>query len=148
MYTFNMIPPRTSGMALMIVAILIPFLISIFLGINLYMLKHVKFNIDRNELQIKGGLYKRVLSKDELDLDSVSIVDLNNKMDLAPVIKRNGIGLPGIKEGWFKLRNGEKALLFLTDTKNVVYIRTLKGYALLLSVSNPEEFVKKLRAMG
>ena len=147
MFTFYMTTPRGSATALMILIILIPILISAFLGFNLFMLKNVRFDIDQNELKIKGGLYRRNLKIEELDRDSLSIVDLTVSKDLKPVIKKNGIGLSGIKEGWFKLKNGEKSLLFLTDTKKVVYLQTTKGYSLLLSVKNPEEFIDRLKSM-
>jgi len=147
MQTFYLVPPKGNSSALMILIILIPILISLFLGFNLFMLKNVRFNIDQNELQVKGGLYRRTLKIDELDRDSLFITDLAMNKNLTPVIKKNGIGLPGIKEGWFKLKNGEKALLFLTDTKKVVYIQTTKGYSLLLSIKNPEEFINRLKSI-
>ena len=147
MSTFYMVPPKGSSSAIIILVIIIPILISVFFGINFLMLKNVRFNVSKDELQIKGGLYRRVLKINELDMDSLSLVDLTANKNYSPVIKKNGIGLPGIKEGWFKLKNGEKALLFLTDMKKVVYLQTTKGYSLLLSVKNPEKFINLLKSI-
>jgi hypothetical protein len=59
-----------------------------------------------------------------------------------------GTGLPGYRSGWFRLRNGEKALLYLTDTSRAVYVPTTAGYGVLLSPQNPDEFVAALRGIG
>ena len=64
--------------------------------------------------------------------------------ELKPARRTNGIGLPGYSEGWFKLANGERALLFVSDKVNVVYIPTREGYSVLLSTANHEEFLESL----
>jgi hypothetical protein len=58
-----------------------------------------------------------------------------------------GTGLPGYQAGWFRLRNGEKALLDLTDRRRAVYIPTGAGYSLLLSPADPDGFLSRLRAV-
>lgn len=45
------------------------------------------------------------------------------------------------------LRNGEEALLYLTDRRRAVYVPTTLGYSLLLS-EQPERFVERLRAIA
>ena len=37
---------------------------------------------------------------------------------LRPGLRTMGTGLPGYRAGWFRLRNGEKALLYLTELLN------------------------------
>jgi hypothetical protein len=65
-----------------------------------------------------------------------------------PARRTVGTGLPGYRAGWFRLRNGEKALLYLTDTSRAVYIPTTAGYSVLLSPAQPDEFVSALRAIA
>ena len=55
-----------------------------------------------------------------------------------------GTALGGYSAGWFRLRSGEKALLYLTDRRRVVYIPTLDGYSLLLSQGEPRRFLDAL----
>jgi hypothetical protein len=55
-----------------------------------------------------------------------------------------GTGLPGYRAGWFRLRNGEKALLYLTDANRAVYIPTTAGYGVLFSPVDPEAFLAAL----
>ena len=65
--------------------------------------------------------------------------------DYQPKWRTNGAGLPGYAAGWFKLRNKEKALVFLTDRSRVVYIPTNKDYSVLLSVREAEEFADAIQ---
>ena len=69
---------------------------------------------------------------------------LSGDSEFKPIRRTNGIGLPGYSAGWFKLANGEKALLFVTDRGKVVYMPTTDGYSVLLSTVNPEEFLESL----
>lgn len=79
-------------------------------------------------------------------LDRAHRVDFAAEPELAPRWRRVGTGLPGYQSGWFQLRNGEKALLYLTDRSKAVYIPTSQGYSLLLSPANPEAFLAALRS--
>jgi hypothetical protein len=59
-----------------------------------------------------------------------------------------GTSMPGYRAGWFRLRNGEKALLYLTDWSRVVYVPTTAGYGLLLSPSEPDQFLAAVHAVS
>ncbi|HYG81514.1 MAG TPA: PH domain-containing protein, partial [Pyrinomonadaceae bacterium] len=56
-----------------------------------------------------------------------------------------GGAFPGYASGWFRLANGEKALLYLTDRRKAVYIPTADGYSVLISPNNPDAFLAALR---
>ena len=66
--------------------------------------------------------------------------------DFAPRIRTLGTAVPGYASGWYRLRNGEKALAYLTRRDSVVYLPTALGYSPLLSVSRPEELLAALRS--
>jgi hypothetical protein len=53
-----------------------------------------------------------------------------------------------LQVGWFRLRNGEQALLYLTDTSRAVYVPTTAGYSVLLSPQEPDEFLAAVRNIG
>jgi hypothetical protein len=57
-----------------------------------------------------------------------------------------GTGLPGYQSGWFRLANGESALVYLTDRSKAVHIPTTLGYSLLLSPDDPDGFLAALGA--
>lgn len=75
-------------------------------------------------------------------------MDLTESPNYRPVWRTNGAGLPGYGSGWFQLENGDKALIFVTDKRRVVYLPTREGYSLLLSVPEPEKFLEALRQMA
>ena len=50
--------------------------------------------------------------------------------------------------GWFRLKNGEKALVSLTDRHRAVYVPTSRGYALLVSPAEPDSFLAALRRVA
>ena len=78
-------------------------------------------------------------------VEDARALDLGRERQYRPKWKTNGSGLPGYQAGWFKLRNGEKSLLFVTDRSRVVYVPTRDGYSVMLSVTHPEQFLESLR---
>ena len=49
------------------------------------------------------------------------------------------------RAGWFRLRDGERALLYVTDPARVVYLPTADGYSVMLSVADPAAFIASLQ---
>jgi len=97
------------------------------------------------KLVAKGGFYGR-----EIPLPAVVVPEARR---LAPDKgepkslrwRTNGVGLPGLSAGWYKLRDGEKALVFVTDKSRAVYVPTRLGYAVIVSPSEPDRFLEALR---
>ncbi|ACB53059.1 unknown [Crocosphaera subtropica ATCC 51142] len=110
-----------------------------------YSSQQVKFEIDQQQLMIKGDLYGRNIPLKTLVIEEAKVIQLDQSSSYRPRWRTNGIGLPGYRSGWFKLKNGEKALLFVTELKEVVYLPTLDNYSLLMSVKNPDDFVEALK---
>ena len=104
-----------------------------------------RFEIRADGLRLEGDLYGRLLPKAQLRVDLARRVDLTREEQLRPKWRRIGTALPGYQSGWFRLRNGEKALLYLTDRTRAVYIPTTAGYSLLLSPGDPDGFLAQLR---
>jgi hypothetical protein len=142
---FPMIPASSrafwvpAGIGLLMVGIL-----GLFIYIA-YSSRNVRFEVSEGGLAIRGGLYGRTVAAESLILDQAQPLDLRGSGDHAPRTRTNGIGMPGYLAGWFRLRNREKALLFVTDRSSVVHIPTTEGYSLLLSVADPEVFLGALR---
>lgn len=118
------------------------------LGSFAYASRHVKFEVSPAGLAIRGDLYGRRLPAPSLLREKAGVVDLAESPDYRPVWRTNGAGLPGYGSGWFRLGNGDKALIFVTDKRRVVYLPTREGYSLLLSVQEPEKFLEALRQMA
>lgn len=110
-----------------------------------YSCRNVQFEISPESLRIRGDLFARTIPGSRLIIDQARKLDLYAEPELRPKRRTLGTGLPGYLAGWFRLRSGEKALLFVTNPHSVVYIPTRDGYSVLLSVADLDGF---LRALG
>lgn len=104
-----------------------------------------RFQVAGDGLRIRGDLYGRFIPAANLRLDEARRVDLSKSTDLEPGRRTMGGTFPGYASGWFRLANGEKALLYLTDRRKAVYIPTTEGYSVLISPDNPDTFLAALR---
>ena len=106
------------------------------------------FEISAAGLRLRGDLYSRMIPAADIRTAEVRTVDLLATSELEPRTRTMGTAVPGYRSGWFRLRNGEKALLYLSDNRHAVYVPTTRGYSVLLSPQRPEQFVERLRAIG
>lgn len=142
---FPMIP--ASAKALWFFGAILLFLLALFglFSYIAYSSRSVEFELSKAGLRIRGGLYARMIPAGSLISAESRQIDLLEATSYKPRVRTNGIGLPGYAAGWFRLRNGEKALLFVTDQSSVVYVATREGYSVLMSVEEPETFLQSLR---
>ncbi len=108
-------------------------------------MQHVRFTVSNEGLRLQGDLYGRLIPLKSLKLEEAMVTNLNTDKDNQPKLRTMGTGLPGYAAGWFKLRNGEKALLFVTDRTHVARIPTTEGYTVMLSVSEPAALIDELK---
>jgi hypothetical protein len=130
-----------------VIALLLIAMVGLF-GYIAYSSRHVRFEISPEGLKIAGDLYGRTIPIGALNTGQAEAIDLSRSAEYAPRSRINGTGLPGYAAGWFKLKNGEKALVFLTDPRNVVRIPATEGYSILLSVREADRFVRTLREVA
>lgn len=116
------------------------------LAYTAYSARHSRFEVGNGQLRLAGDFWARSIPLQSLRLERAAILDLAQAPDYAPHRRTLGTGLPGYASGWFRLRNGEKALAYLTRRDSVVYIPTSLGYSLLLSADRPREFLTALRS--
>ena len=140
------IPPASGRGILWFFIIIIVILIGVtlMLGWAAWSTRHSRAEISPAGLKLVGDLWGRTIPLDHLELNEARVVDLRGEPDLIPRRRTMGTALGDYSAGWFRLRGGEKALLYLTDRRRVVYIPTLDGYSLLLSQSEPRRFLDAL----
>jgi hypothetical protein len=143
--TFPMTPASSSLLwVLAPVTVLLVGLVALFSYLA-YSASHVSFEVSPEGLRIRGDVYGRFLPAASLIAGQAREVDLTLDSAHRPVVRTNGTGLPGYQAGWFRLGDGEKALVFLTDRRQAVYLPTRGGYSLLLSPSEPRAFIASLQ---
>lgn len=108
--------------------------------------RRATFEVSNEGLRLRGDFYGRMIPAENLRASEARRVDFTVSPELRPGIRTLGTGLPGYQAGWFRLRNGSRALVYLTDRTKAVIIPTTLGYDVLLSPDQPDEFVSALRA--
>ena len=83
---------------------------------------------------------------DNIIINGIREISLDENTDYNLSRRINGTALPQFKSGWFRLKNHEKALVFITDKNSVVLIPT-KDYLLLFSMDNIDGFINKIKAL-
>ena len=143
--TFPLIPASSGpiwfflGVSVVLVGMIILF------GFFAFASRHVQCEVSTDGLRIVGDPYGRRLPLETLVLDGARVLDLSLDTGYRMKWRTNGAALPGYSSGWFKLHNGEKALVFLTDKRRVLYLPTQQGYAAMLSVADPEGLLSALQ---
>lgn len=133
---------------LLLVPIVVVVVVAWVVGAAVIASRSARFEVSPSGLRLRGDVYGRFISADQLARDSIVRVDLDVTPALRPTRRTLGTGLPGYRSGWFRLRNGEQALLYLTDTSRAVYVSTTAGYSVMLSPADPDAFVDALRRVA
>jgi hypothetical protein len=95
--------------------------------------------IENGELVMITGVGKKRIALANLRKHGLTVVDLNQRTALIPRLRLWGASMPGLNAGWFKLRNGEKAVCLITLQNRVSYLRSdADNLSLLLSLQNPD----------
>ncbi|KHK01980.1 PH domain-containing protein [Desulfovibrio sp. TomC] len=96
-------------------------------------------------LTARGGFYGRDIPLGQVDVAGAMRLNLGAGGPKGLKWRTNGVGLPGLAAGWYRLVDGEKALVFVTDKARAVYVPTRLGYALVVSPADPDGFLSALR---
>jgi hypothetical protein len=115
------------------------------LGIFAYQSRNSVFTVTGRGLGIGPGIYSRMIPREKIIASGVKVINLNVEKEYQPKWRLNGAGLPGFSAGWFKLQNNEKALAFITDRTNVVYIPTTDNYSVLLSAQDADVMAQAIK---
>lgn len=145
MQTFEIAP---AGMkpALLLLVILIP--IIGLLAVSLMGSRTARFEVTAEGLRLRGDFYGRMIPASQLRGDLATLADFSTAPELLPARRTMGTGLPGYQSGWFRLKNGDKALLYLTDRDRAVYVPTTAGYSVLLSPVDPDGLLAAVRSIS
>lgn len=144
--TYPIVPADPKWLLAVLVPILIVLIVAgAFLTLSFWGSQRSRVEVDEAGIRLHGDMYGRFIPRAALRTKEVRAVDLDREPALQPASRRFGTGLPGYSSGWFRLQNGEKALVYLTDRSRVVYIPTTQGFSVLVSTDKPERLVAALR---
>jgi hypothetical protein len=101
------------------------------------MTQRIGVTLDAGALTLVTGVATRRFPLATLRGAGVRTVDLAEHPELRPGLRTWGIGMPGLASGWFRLKNGGKALCILTKRERVTVLCADDGTWLLLSLADP-----------
>lgn len=107
--------------------------------------QHTEFVVTEHEIAIKGVIFSRRIPMSAVVADSISVESLTKPSPYALSYRTKGTSVPGYHAGWFRMKNGGKALAYVTAKERVVVVPTTAGYTLLASAADPDGFIAKLR---
>jgi len=143
---FEIVPVSASAAPLFALMVGIPIILLGFFGFLWYSMRRTTFEVAPDAVHIRGDIYGRAIPLAKLRLDHARILDISHHPDHGLSWRTNGIGMPGYASGWFRLKNGEKALVFLTRRDRILYVPTTDDYALLVSPKEPDAMLAALQA--
>ena len=97
-------------------------------------------------LSLKVSFIDKRWALNDIDRVNAALVNLESRQELRPKWKLWGAAMPGLSSGLFKLYDGRKAHIYITDRSKVVYLPTQSG-PVLLSLERPREFLDALQAL-
>ncbi len=103
--------------------------------------------LSADALTVVTSFYSRRVPLAQLDLGHARVVDLRERTEFKPMLKTNGMAVPGFHSGWFRLRNWNSALIATSDNPRVLWLPTRLSYGLLLQPQQPEALLDRLRSM-
>jgi hypothetical protein len=145
--TFPIVPGQVRLLWVMVPLVLIVLSAAGALGYTLSAARTARFEVSTSGLRLHGDFYGRTIPAAELQVENARAIDLRTERALQPVARTGGTAVPGYRAGWFRLRDGERALLYVTDPSHVAYVPTRAGYSVLVSVADPDAFIASLRRL-
>ena len=148
MEVFQIAPASARSLLLLPIGLIPVVVVAFVLGASFIGMRNARFELSSTGLRLNGDLYGRTIPAADLRGGAARRVNIDESSEYRPARRTLGTGLPGYRAGWFRLRNGEKALLYVTDPTRIVYIPTRAGYAVMLTPSDPDGFLKALRGVA
>lgn len=95
-------------------------------------------------LDVTATLYRHRLPLAALDLDKAQVLDLDAHREFRPLLRTNGLGLPGLRAGWYRSHNFTRMFCLLTTWNRVLVLPEHAGGAILLSAEQPQQLLQAL----
>jgi len=102
------------------------------------MMQSIAVTLDADALTVVTGVATRRFPLPTLRAHGLRTIDLAEHKELRPFLRTWGIGMPGLASGWFRLRNGAKALCIVTRRERVTALCADDGTSVLLSLADPK----------
>lgn len=115
-------------------------------GALAFLLRRHRLRLGADGLEVATTFYRRHFALSALDLGAARVVDLGERPEFRPMLRTNGVSIPGFRSGWFRLRSGSRCLVATAGGQRLLWIPTAAGHDLLLQPGDPRALLEALRA--
>lgn len=148
MQEFAIAPAGLKPLWVLIPVLIIVLVVIAIVGRSVAGSRTATFQVSPEGLRLRGDFFGRLIPMASLRPGDARRVDLGGDSPYRPRLRTMGTGLPGYQAGWFRLANGESALLYLTDRSKAVLVPTTLGYSVLVSPADPDGFLAALESQA
>ncbi len=144
-HIFSIIQPKSGAYIFPIILLIIILFFTVVILLSLILgMKSTRLIITDTNLIIKSPLFGKTIPLENIEKERIKSINLEEENGYQLGMRRYGNNLPGFKSGWYNLRNGEKALVFITDRTNVLLIPT-REYPVLFSTNDAAGIMELLK---
>jgi len=104
--------------------------------------------VEDGVLTVAATLYTYAIPLADLDLEQARILGLEEHTQFRPARGLNRFGTPGLRAGYYILRNGRRAFCLLTSADRVLVLPQRDGRVMLLTPQAPDAMLEHLRALA
>lgn len=113
-------------------------------GSLLAVIRRRSISFEAGNLIIRATFYTRRIALEELDLSGAKVIDLQEHPERRPLLKTNGLAVPGLAIGSFRDRKRNK-LFCLVTAPRVVMLPLHGGSRILVSPTHPQRLLDEIR---
>ena len=111
-------------------------------------LRRHRIEVQGDRIAVVAGFHRDRLALAELRLDQARIGSLGEHPEWKPLLKTNGMAVPGFRAGWFRSRRFQRVFACLAGGDRVLWIPTTRKHALVLEARQPQALLERLRALA
>jgi hypothetical protein len=113
-----------------------------------WLMRRHRLRLDAAALDITTSFYHQRLPLSDLQLDAARVIAIDERPELKPMLKTNGMALPGFASGWFRSRAFKKLFVATAGGQRLLWLPTRRGFALLLQPRQPQALLDRLRELA
>jgi len=112
------------------------------------LMRRHRLQLDAGALEVVTTFHRNRVALADLDLAAARVVAIDEHPQLMPMLKSNGMALPGFRSGWFRTRGFKKVFVATAGGKRLLWLPTRRGYGLLLQPRQPQALLDRLRELA
>jgi Bacterial PH domain len=102
-----------------------------------------RYTLTAESLTIHDRFYPLTVSRADVDVEHIRVVDIGTDPEWRPVSRTNGFANAHYRSGWFRVAGGQKARMYWADAKRLVLLPPKgPGAAVLFEAGEPDQFVR------